>query len=60
MTQPATKSDSGANQTPEELRIAQIERNQALIALLNSWEQDDPQEQRDTLAILVRALQGDA
>jgi hypothetical protein len=43
----------------EEQRDEQIRRNQALIALLDSWEQDDAEEQRETWSILKRALDED-
>ena len=33
-----------------------IEQNQALIALLKSWEDDDPEDQRETWAILQETL----
>jgi hypothetical protein len=59
MTQPATRSQGAHEQTPEELRQAQIERNQAAIALLNSWMEEDEDEQRETFAFLKRALDED-
>jgi hypothetical protein len=34
-------------------------QNQALIALLDSWENEDPQEQRETLELLMRTLDED-
>jgi hypothetical protein len=59
MAQSATRPDDIHNQTPEERRLAQIYENQALIALLDAWEREDPQEQRETLEMLVRALDED-
>lgn len=59
MAQSATRPDDIHNQTPAERRLAQIECNQALIALLDSWEHEDPQDQRETLDMLVRALDED-
>ncbi len=48
-----------SSQTADERRRAQIERNKAVIALLNAWEQEDPEEQRETLDILMRTLDED-
>lgn len=36
-----------------------MQRNQALIGLLNAWEQEDETEQRETLQFLMRALDED-
>ena len=43
----------------EQRRKEQILRNQAVVDLLNSWEQEDPEEQRETLEYLVKALDQD-
>ncbi len=43
----------------EERRQEQIRRNQVVIDLLNAWEQEDPEEQRETLEFLMRALDED-
>ncbi len=43
----------------EERREQQMRRNQAVIDLLNSWEDDDPEEQRETWAFLKQALDED-
>ena len=59
MTQPATRQQDSHEQTPEERRLVQIERNQAAIALLKSWLDEDEEEQRETLAILMRTLDED-
>jgi len=37
-------------------RQAQIERNQAALALLNTWDEEGPEGQRETWAFLERAL----
>jgi len=37
----------------------QMKHNQAVIDLLNSWEQEDAEEQRETLEFLMRALDED-
>ena len=44
---------------PVEHDEEQIHQNQALIALLKSWEDDDPEDQRETWAILQEALPRD-
>jgi len=36
-----------------------MKHNQAVIDLLNSWEQEDAEEQRETLEFLMRALDED-
>jgi len=46
-------------QDTEQQRQEQIRRNQAVIALLNTWEQEDPEEQRETLDYLVQNLDRD-
>jgi hypothetical protein len=43
----------------EERRKEQIRRNQAVIDLLNAWEREDPEEQRETLEFLMCALDED-
>ncbi len=43
----------------EKQREQQMRRNQAVIDLLNSWEDDDPEEQRETWAFLKQALDED-
>ncbi len=40
-------------------REAQRRRNQAAIDLLESWDTDDPEEQRETWAFLKQALDED-
>jgi len=40
-------------------RQQRIQQNQALIALLNSWEQEGETEQRETLQFLMHALDED-
>ena len=36
--------------------IRQREHNQAIIAMLNSWEDDDPEDQRETWSLLEQAI----
>lgn len=55
MPQPTTDTDS----PDEERRKEQIRRNQAVIDLLNAWEQEDEEEQRETWEFLKRALDED-
>lgn len=59
MSQPAIRPDDVSQRMAEEHRQAQIARNQTLIALLNAWEKEDPQEQRETLDLLIHALDED-
>lgn len=59
MSKSTTKPDHSSSQTADERRQAQIERNQAVIALLNAWEQEDAEEQRETLDLIMRALDED-
>jgi hypothetical protein len=56
MPQPTTHTNS----LDEEQRQEQIRRNQAAIELLNAWEQEDAEEQRETWEFLKRALEEDA
>jgi hypothetical protein len=51
--------DTHADTPEEERRRDQMRRNQAVIDLLEAWEHDDPDEQRETWAILERALAED-
>ena len=44
----------------ERQREEQIRRNQAVIDLLNSWENNDPEEQRETWMILRQSLDEDS
>jgi len=43
----------------DERRQEQIRRNQAVIALLTTWEQEDPAEQREAVEFLMQALNED-
>jgi hypothetical protein len=55
MKLPNTSIDSPS----EKERQEQIRRNQAVIDLLNAWEQEDPEEQRETVEYLMRVLDED-
>jgi hypothetical protein len=55
--EPRTVADVENKQ--EEQRQEQIRRNQAVIDLLNTWEQEDPDEQRETVALLMQSLDAD-
>jgi hypothetical protein len=54
MQQPLSSPKDAERQRQEQIRF-----NQAIIDLLNTWEQEDPEEQRETLAFLVQALDED-
>ena len=43
----------------DEQRQEQIRRNQNVIELLNAWEHEDPDEQRETVELLMRTLDED-
>lgn len=43
----------------DEQRKEQMRRNQAVIDLLNAWEREDAEEQRETLEFLMKALDED-
>ncbi len=58
MAQTTSHSDDTQKQEAAD-REEQIRRNQAVIALLNAWEHEDAQEQRETLEFLMRALDED-
>jgi hypothetical protein len=55
VNQPATQHES----VDEEQRKEQLRRNEAVLALLNAWEHDDPEDQRETWAVLEKALDED-
>jgi hypothetical protein len=40
-------------------REEQIRRNQAALAMLDEWDQEAPEEQRETIEFLMRALDED-
>ncbi len=46
--------------TPEQIeemeRQERIEKNKAIIALLDSWMEEDAEEQRETLEILMKGI----
>jgi hypothetical protein len=48
-----------AEDSADEQREEQIRRNRAVIVLLNAWELEDADEQRETLEFLMRALDED-
>lgn len=56
MKQPGTSTN---NREEEEEREEQIRRNRAVIDLLNAWEQEDAEEQRETVEYLMRVLDED-
>lgn len=52
-------STSTTNTSAEDKRQEQLRHNQRVIDLLNSWELEDADEQRETLAFLMRVLDED-
>lgn len=52
MQQSATPPD----RRDDERRREQIRRNQAALEMLREWDQEDPEEQRETWEFLKRAL----
>lgn len=52
MQEPATQH----NDLDAEPQQAQVRRNEAVLALLEAWDKGDPDEQRETWAILKQAL----
>jgi hypothetical protein len=63
MSDPVTHSDQQRDERSAEEREAQrqeqIRRNQALLKLLDQWDQEDEQEQRVTWEIIERMLRED-
>jgi hypothetical protein len=63
MSDPITHSDQQRDvRSPEEReaqRQEQIRRNQAALQMLNEWDQEDPEEQRETWEIIERMLRED-
>lgn len=55
MQQPATPLDRHDDERCRE----QIRRNQAALEMLRDWDQEDPDEQRETWEFLKRALDED-
>jgi hypothetical protein len=52
-------TDYTSDSRNEDTREEQIHRNQAVIELLNAWEQEDAEEQRETVEYLIRVLDED-
>ena len=46
-------------QDDKQQRQEQIRQNQKVIALLNAWDQEDPEEQKETLDYLIKVLDQD-
>jgi hypothetical protein len=55
MQQPTAEPD----RRDEDRRQEQIRRNQAALEMLREWDQEDPEEQRETWEFLKRALDED-
>jgi hypothetical protein len=59
---PLPPENQDASMTEEEWRQRQIEKNQSVIALLDSWinvSEEEAQEQKETLEFLMKALDED-
>lgn len=52
MQKPASLPDTRDNERSRE----QLRRNQAALEMLREWDQEDPEEQRETWEFLKRAL----
>jgi hypothetical protein len=63
MSDPVTHSDQQRDERSAEEREAQrqeqIRRNQAALQMLDEWDQEDPEEQRETWEIIERMLRED-
>lgn len=59
MKQPVTQPDHVNEERREEQRQEQIHRNQSALEMLREWDQEDPEEQRETWELLKRALDED-
>lgn len=53
------EKDGATSVAVEEGIEEQRRRNKAVIDLLDSWEQDDPEEQRETWALLKQTIDED-
>ena len=51
--------DADTNHDVEEQSHDRTAINQRVIDLLNAWDREDPEEQRETLELLMRALDED-
>ena len=59
MQQPTTPTHDVTDEEREARRQEQLRRGQQLIELLNELEREDPEDQRETLEFLMRALDED-
>ena len=59
MKQPITQPDHFDEENREERRQEQIRRNMAALEMLRDWDQEDPEEQRETWEILKHTLDED-
>lgn len=59
MQQPNTQTNASEEELREMRRQEQIRRNQAAIEMLKEWQREDPEEQRETLEFLMKALDED-
>jgi hypothetical protein len=59
MRQPTTPTHDLTDEEREARRQEQIRRGQQLIEVLDELEREDPEDQRETLEFLMRALDED-
>ncbi len=59
MQQPITPAPDLTDAEREARRQEQIQRNQAALEMLDEWDQEDPEEQRETWEYLKRVLDED-
>ena len=59
MSDPITQNNERSAEEREAQRREQIRRNQGMLELLDQWDQEDPEEQRETWALIERMLKED-
>lgn len=59
MSLPDPQLDDADEQERARKRQEQIRLNQAALKMLDEWDHEDPDEQRETLEFLMRALDED-
>jgi hypothetical protein len=59
MADPVTHQNQPSAEEREARRQEQIRRNQAALQMLDEWDQEDPEEQRETWELIERMLKED-
>ena len=59
ISDPITQNSERSAEEREAQRQEQIRRNQAALQMLDEWDQEDPEEQRETWEIIGRMLRED-